>query len=80
MQLGLIDKESEKIANTANINFIMNRCPKIEYAKFSGELGWAGVNSNVISNKRNLIKKMKKKKYHMVLLLELFIQVLLLNL
>ena len=32
----------------------MNRCPKIEYAKFSGELGWAGVNSNVISNKRNL--------------------------
>ena len=25
----------------------MNRCPKIEYAKFSGELGWAGVNSNV---------------------------------
>ena len=41
---------------SANINFIMNRCPKIEYAKFSGELGWAGVNSNVISNKRNLIK------------------------
>ena len=34
----------------------MNRCPKIEYAKFSGELGWAGVNSNVISNKRNLLK------------------------
>ena len=56
LQLGLIDKESEKIANTANINFIMNRCPKIEYAKFSGELGWAGVNSNVISNKRNLMK------------------------
>ena len=56
LQLGLIDKESEKIANTANINFIMNRCPKIEYAKFSGELGWAGINSNVISNKRNLLK------------------------
>ena len=56
LQLGLIDKESEKIANSANINFIMNRCPKIEYAKFSGELGWAGVNSNVISNKRNLLK------------------------
>ena len=56
LQLGLIDKESEKIATSANINFIMNRCPKIEYAKFSGELGWAGVNSNVISNKRNLLK------------------------
>ena len=57
LQLGLIDKESEKIAKTANINFIMNRCPKIEYAKFSGELGWAGVNSNVITNKRNLLIK-----------------------
>ena len=56
IQIGLIDKESEKIANTANINFIMNRCPKIEYAKFSGELGWAGINSNVISNNRNQIK------------------------
>ena len=56
LQLGLIDKESEKIANAVNINFIMNRCPKIEYAKFSGELGWAGVNSDVISSKRNLIK------------------------
>ena len=56
LQLGLIDKESEKMANNANINFIMNRCPKIEYAKFSGELGWAGINSNIISNKRNLLK------------------------
>ena len=56
LQLGLIDKKSEKLTNDANINFIMNRCPKIEYAKFSGELGWAGVNSNVISNKRNLFK------------------------
>ena len=55
LQLGLIDKESEKIAIAANINFIMNRCPKIEYAKFSGELGWAGINSNIISNKRNLL-------------------------
>ena len=55
LQLGLIDKESEKMASRANINFIMNRCPKIEYAKFSGELGWAGINSNIISNKRNLI-------------------------
>ena len=56
LQLGLIDRKSEKIAVNENINFVMNRCPKIEYAKFSGELGWAGINSNVISNKRNLMK------------------------
>ena len=56
LQLGLIDIESEKIAINANINFVMNKCPKIEHAKFSGELGWAGINSNVISNKRTLFR------------------------
>ena len=56
LQRGLIDKESEQIANKAGIKFVMNKCPKIEYAKFSGELGWAGINSNIISNKRFLFK------------------------
>ena len=56
LQLGLIDKKSEKTAKKAGIKFIMNRCPKIEYAKFSGELGWAGINSNIISNKRFLFQ------------------------
>ena len=57
LQLGLIDKNSEKIAKNSGINFVMNRCPKIEYAKLSGELGWAGINSNIISNKTTLFKK-----------------------
>ena len=35
----------------------MNRCPKIEFARLSGELGWAGINSKVISNKKILLKK-----------------------
>jgi hypothetical protein len=30
----------------------MNRCPKIEYGRLSGEISWAGVNSRVISAKR----------------------------
>ena len=30
----------------------MNRCPKIEYGRLSGEIGWAGVNSRVISSKK----------------------------
>ena len=56
LRTALCDKKSEQIANKAGIKFIMNRCPKIEYAKFSGELGWAGINSNIISNKRFLYK------------------------
>ena len=39
------------------INFIMNKCPKIEFARLSGELGWAGINSNLISNQKILLKK-----------------------
>ena len=57
LQLGLFDKKSEKMAKISGINFVMNRCPKIEYAKLSGELGWAGINSKVISNKRVLFRK-----------------------
>lgn len=55
LQLGLFDKESENLAKKSGINFIMNRCPKIEYARLSGQLGWAGINSNFISNKRILL-------------------------
>ena len=56
LQLGLIDKKSEKIAKKTGVNFIMDRCPKIEFARLSGELGWAGINTNFISNKRVIIK------------------------
>ena len=30
----------------------MNRCPKIEYGRLSGELAWAGVNTRTITTKR----------------------------
>jgi hypothetical protein len=33
----------------------MNRCPKIEYGRLSGELNWAGVNSRILSSKRPLL-------------------------
>jgi hypothetical protein len=33
----------------------MNRCPKIEYGRLSGEIGWTGVNSRIISSKRQIM-------------------------
>jgi hypothetical protein len=30
----------------------MNRCPKIEYGRLSGEIGWQGVNSRILSAKK----------------------------
>jgi predicted CoA-binding protein len=43
------------IAEAAALRVVMNRCPKIEYARLSGELGWNGINSGVISSKRRKI-------------------------
>ena len=30
----------------------MNRCPKIEWGRLSGEIGWHGVNSRIISARK----------------------------
>jgi uncharacterized protein len=52
MQLGVRSDEAARAAEDAGLKVVMNRCPKIEYGRLSGEIGWAGVNSGVISNKR----------------------------
>ena len=55
-QLGVINEEARKLAINAGIKVIMNRCPKIEFSRLSGELGWGGINSGSIINKRRIIK------------------------
>lgn len=52
MQLGVRNDEAAKMAEDAGLKVVMNRCPKIEYARLSGEIGWAGVNSRMISSAR----------------------------
>ena len=52
LQIGVISITGKKKARSANIKFVMNRCPKIEYARLSGELGWGGINSGIISSKK----------------------------
>ncbi len=52
MQLGVRNDEAARLAEAAGLKVVMNRCPKIEYARLSGEIGWAGVNSRVISSAR----------------------------
>ncbi|HAE03809.1 MAG TPA: CoA-binding protein, partial [Rhodospirillaceae bacterium] len=42
-------------AESAGIKVVMNRCPKIEYARLSGELGWNGINTRVITAKKRVI-------------------------
>ncbi len=52
MQLSVRNDEAAKLAEAAGLKVVMNRCPKIEYARLSGEIGWAGVNSRTISSLR----------------------------
>jgi predicted CoA-binding protein len=52
MQLGVRNEEAAAEAEAAGLQVVMNRCPKIEYGRLSGEIGWAGVNSGTISSLR----------------------------
>jgi len=52
MQLRVRNDEAAARAEAAGVKVVMNRCPKIEYARLCGEIGWAGVASNVISSKK----------------------------
>lgn len=52
MQLGVRDDESAERLEAAGITVIMDRCPKIEYARLSGEIGWNGINSRVLSSRK----------------------------
>jgi len=55
MQLGVRNDEAAHLAEANGIKVVMNRCPKIEYGRLSGEIGWAGVNSRMLSSKRPLL-------------------------
>ena len=55
MQLGVRNDEAAGLAEDAGLQVVMNRCPKIEYGRLSGELNWAGVNSRMISSRRPLL-------------------------
>ncbi len=52
MQQGVRHEEAAIQAEAAGMQVVMNRCPKIEYGRLSGEIGWTGVNSRTISSKR----------------------------
>ncbi|MGK9168583.1 CoA-binding protein [Inquilinus limosus] len=51
MQLGVRNDAAAAKAEAAGIRVVMNRCPKIEWARLNGELSWMGTSSRVISSK-----------------------------
>jgi len=55
MQLGIVSAEGERLAREAGFTVVMDRCPKIEHGRFSGEIGWMGINRKVIDNRKPLL-------------------------
>ena len=52
MQLSVRNDEAAARAEAAGVKVVMNRCPKIEFGRLSGEIGWQGINSRIISSKK----------------------------
>jgi len=55
-QLGLWNDEAARLAHRAGLDVVMNRCLKIEHARFAGGLHLAGFNTGVISSRRSLAR------------------------
>lgn len=55
-QLTVRHDEAAAKAEAAGVRVVMNRCPKIEYGRLSGEIGWNGVNSGVLSSKKPVMR------------------------
>ena len=52
MQLGVIDEKSAEKAREAGLEVVMDRCMKIEHARFFGGLNTLGMNTGVVVSRK----------------------------
>jgi len=51
MQLGVVSEEAARIAREAGLEVVMDRCCKIEHARFFGGLRTIGLNTGVVTSR-----------------------------
>lgn len=54
MQLGIVNEEAARIARAGGLEVVMNRCVKIEHARFFGGLNLVGMNTGVLTSRRTI--------------------------
>ncbi|HEY5257206.1 MAG TPA: CoA-binding protein [Candidatus Baltobacteraceae bacterium] len=52
-QYGVIDDDAIRLADKAGLDVVVDRCLKVESARFDGGLATSGLNSGLISSRRN---------------------------
>ncbi|QTV80971.1 CoA-binding protein [Microbacterium sp. NIBRBAC000506063] len=57
LQLGSWNEEAAALAEAAGLSVVMDRCVKIEHARFHGGLHLAGFDTGVISSKRQVLAR-----------------------
>ncbi len=51
LQVGIVSPEAAELCAAANVPFVQDRCPKIEYQRLFGELRMGGFATGIISSK-----------------------------
>ena len=51
LQIGVESEAARQMAEARGLDFVQNRCPKIEYQRLFGELRMGGFNTGVISSR-----------------------------
>lgn len=57
LQLGSWNEDAAALAQSAGLSVVMDRCVKIEHARFHGGLHLAGFDTGVISSRRQLLAR-----------------------